>query len=466
MSTLKNRFCLISTLAIMLMLSLAGCDKLIETPVPNNVLISTSIFTDSITAQSAVNGMYRKFYQNNGSSYFDSNIQLDPARLADETYAVASASDNFTTNTLTSADTYVETLWVNAYNVIYSANSIIEGATESKTLSGSFKKQIISEALFMRSLCYFYLVNYFGDVPLVLTTDVTVTGSLPREASAIVYERITADLITARDNLSATYSWSQGDRTRANTWAASALLARAYLYQGKWVGAETEATRVIDQTSLFHLVPDPNDAFLANSSESILSLYADYNGFPYQNLANYITGTSLPTYAIRTELLNAFEPGDARATKWIGTATFNGVVYKFPYKYKTITNVHTEFQICLRLSEQFLVRAEARAQQANIGGAVADLNTVRARARNTSTDLPDYPSTLPLGDCLNKIAHERQVELFVEWGDRWLNLKRTNTATTVLGAEKPTWKPTAVLYPIPQSARLSNPKLTQNPGYN
>jgi len=57
------------------------------------------------------------------------------------------------------------------------------------------------------------------------------------------------------------------------------------------------------------------------------------------------------------------------------------------------------------------------------------------------------------------------LELFAEWGHRWLDLKRTNTANAVLGAEKPTWKPTDVLFPIPQTERTNNPNLTQNPGY-
>jgi hypothetical protein len=68
-------------------------------------------------------------------------------------------------------------------------------------------------------------------------------------------------------------------------------------------------------------------------------------------------------------------------------------------------------------------------------------------------------------DILNAVMHERQVELFCEWGNRWFDLKRTGTAVAVLGAEKTGFTPNAALYPVPQSQILLNNSLTQNPGY-
>ncbi|MES2827911.1 MAG: RagB/SusD family nutrient uptake outer membrane protein [Bacteroidota bacterium] len=464
MTTIIKKY-LIIPIAFILFMWQSGCKKLIESPIPTNVLISSSVFLDSLTTQAAVNGMYRQYYMSSGSSYFDINIQLDPARLADETYAVSNAIDNFSSNTLTPAEGNVNTLWNNSYTCIYTANNIIQSAESSPNLTSTLKKQVVGEALFMRSLLYFYLINYYGDVPLVLSTDITITGSLPRTPVATVYSQIVSDLLIARNSLSTTFSWSQNDRTRANSWAASALLARVYLYQGNWSAAEAEATRVINNTALFKIVPDPNNVFLKNSTETIFAFYANFNGFPQQTLpgsGNYLTGTQLPLYAIRPQLLSAFESGDTRATKWIGTATFNNVVYKFPYKYKAITNTNTELQICLRLSELYLIRSEARMQQGNLVGdnsAQSDLNVIRNRAGlgNTAASVPSLLAPA--------IAQERRIELFVEWGDRWLNLKRTNMATAVLSLIKPQWKPTAVLYPIPQTAILTNPSLIPNPGY-
>ena len=68
-------------------------------------------------------------------------------------------------------------------------------------------------------------------------------------------------------------------------------------------------------------------------------------------------------------------------------------------------------------------------------------------------------------DRLLAIERERQVELFLEWGHRWLDLKRTNRANTVLGLIKANWQPTDILYPIPQQERQNNHNITQNNGY-
>ncbi len=63
------------------------------------------------------------------------------------------------------------------------------------------------------------------------------------------------------------------------------------------------------------------------------------------------------------------------------------------------------------------------------------------------------------------ILHERQVELFAEWGHRWFDLKRIGMATKELHADKIGWEETDVLYPVPFSEILRNTSLNQNPGY-
>ena len=114
----------------------------------------------------------------------------------------------------------------------------------------------------------------------------------------------------------------------------------------------------------------------------------------------------------------------------------------------------------LRLAEQYLIRAEARAQQNNISGSQSDLNLIRNRAGLVNTAANDKTALL------TAIEHERQVELFTEWGHRWLDLKRTNRADAVLGPIKaPNWQPTDMLYPIPQTQIANDPNVHQNPGY-
>ena len=112
-----------------------------------------------------------------------------------------------------------------------------------------------------------------------------------------------------------------------------------------------------------------------------------------------------------------------------------------------------------RLAEQYLIRAEALAQQNKLDSALADLNLVRQRAGLGN-------STAVTGtDVLAAVMHERQTELFAEWGHRWFDLRRTGTIDAVLGAVKPGWQPTDSTLPVPFTQIQDNSLLTQNPGY-
>jgi hypothetical protein len=68
-------------------------------------------------------------------------------------------------------------------------------------------------------------------------------------------------------------------------------------------------------------------------------------------------------------------------------------------------------------------------------------------------------------DLIAEVMKQRRLELFSEWGHRWIDLIRTGTANSVLQPIKPQWKATSVLYPLPQYELINNHKLTQNEGY-
>lgn len=457
----KSIYIIILVLSITIMGS--ACKKLITVPLPNDLLVSSSVFVDSVTAQSAMNGLYSRFYNGymGGSGYYSYNITLHPARLADEQYSVSNTADHFNNNSLVASNFEVEALWNDSYTCIYTANSIIQGVQASTTLSSKLKQQLTAESRFIRAVCYFYLSNYFGDVPLITSTNAAQISMLPASPAAQAYELMEQDLRAAVNTLAGDYSWSQGDRTRANKWAASAMLARVYLYMGKWPEAELEASKVIDQSGLYGLVTENlSDVFLKGSKETILEFYTNFSGFPYQNQHTNLTENTIPNFALRNELLQAFESNDQRRSKWISSINYNGSTYSYPIKYKSTINTNTEYQVFIRLSELMLIRSEARAQQNNFSGAKLDLDAIRDRAGlngTSATDLPTFKTAL---------EKERQTELFLEWGDRWLNLKRTGRADAVLKVVKPgTWQLTDVLYPIPISAISTNNNLKQNPGY-
>ena len=173
------------------------------------------------------------------------------------------------------------------------------------------------------------------------------------------------------------------------------------------------------------------------------------------------TATVVPNLYLNSSLLNSFEPADERKSKWLGFNTVGGNTYYYPYKYKqrTATPVE-EYEIVVRLAEQYLLRAEARAQQNKFSEAASDLDIIRNRAGLSNTTATD------LNTLLTAIKKERQIELFTEWGDRWLNLKRYGMISAILAPIKgDNWQTTDSIFPIPFNEIQINPKLTQNPGY-
>lgn len=450
-----------------LMVVLNGCEKLIEVDVPVNQLTSSNVYTDSVTAQATVNGMYSVMYNTTGggnvtASTFGTFVINCPARSADESY-FPNSPDDFESNSLDPTNINSNSIWVSSYLSIYHANKIIEGMGNS-ALSATLKKQLIGEAKFIRAYCYYTLVNFFGDVPLITTTNVQTNMSMPRTPSAQVYALMVQDLKDAQSSLARDYSWSAGLRTRANYWAATAMLARVYLYQKQYDLAETEASKVIANTTLFTM-PTLSTALLKASTETIWAFNTNQFGYPFITRA-FLTGSSgEPGQPVTPQLVAAFERDpvrpdyeDDRFTAWLRRSP-GGLYYSVKYL-STTAGANTEFAVILRLAEQYLIRAEARIQQDKLTDGIRDINVVRTRAGLRGT-----PATDKL-NLLLAVEHERQIELQMEYGHRWFDLKRTGRATAVLGALKgQNWQETDQLYPIPAVQITNNTNLSQNLGY-
>lgn len=357
---------------------------------------------------------------------------------------------------------------------MYNVNATIEGAGKSTTLTKALKDQLLGEAYFTRAFFYFYLVNMYGNVPLVTTTLYNATAVARRTGTDTVYRRIIEDLNLAKGLLNEKYvdaSLIQGtnERLRPNRYAAFALLARVYLFTGDYINAEAEATKIINQKANYDTVP-LRDVFIRNSKETIWALQPVRAGENTPEAQFFVLPTSGPNLNanpvyLANRLMNSFETGDQRKAVWTNSVVVSGENYPYAAKYKinTLNAAVNEYSIVLRLAEQYLIRAEARAQQNNSGGARADINALRLRA-----SLPNVGATTK-DDLLNAILKERRVELFTEWGHRWFDLKRNgkiNDIMTPVAIDKgTTWKADWQLYPIPAIEIQSNTNLSQNNGY-
>ncbi|MEP7376060.1 MAG: RagB/SusD family nutrient uptake outer membrane protein [Chitinophagaceae bacterium] len=474
----RKKISMSALVAFMFLILVSGCKKLVHIPEPVDTITTVKTFSNSGSANSAVAGIYYKMSSANQSSPFYGRLTVYPALTADELRVSTGTETFYQNNSIPSTE---DKFWGGIYSAIYSANAVIEGLQASKTLTAEIKNQYTGEAKFMRALCFFYLTNLFGDVSLVNNTDFATNSLLKRTPSDQVYQQIVNDLQDAQDQLPSDYSVSGGERTRANKWAATALLARVYLYLGKWAKAEEQATEVLNNSGTYSLCEDLNNVFLKSSQETILQLeineypYATYEGsqfIPEYQTKDFDSATIasnwmyfVPNYYLTDQLVNTFESGDQRKENWlINTGLLNGTNYYYPYKYKVrrgSAGSVSEYNILLRLAELYLIRAEARAKQNNLNGAISDLNFIRLRASLTGVS-----SSLSQTQILDDIAQENRVEFFAEYGHRWFDLKRTGQADAILIPIKGSnWQTTDQLYPIPKSELLLNPNLTQNLGY-
>jgi starch-binding outer membrane protein, SusD/RagB family len=445
--------------AILLLIFCSGCGKFMELPLPENVSPAEIIFSNDSSAREAMAGLYYKIM--NTQSLLNGSISIYAGLSADELKCNSTKADEvqFYNNALSSQNGAVLTyLWKSGYYDIHFANTCIEKLAESSGVSEVIKKQYTGEAKLIRGLCYWYLVNLFGDIPLTTSAKVSEKMFLNRAPAYWVFLQIQDDLKHAMSLLP-----MENSNTIPGKYAAITLLARTACYLKEWVKAENYATSVIT-AGRFALVSDINKVFSSESSEIIFQLPSASTGFSTFEGFSFIpaSGSSLPAFSLSNSLMNSFEANDQRKSNWVKSALVNGQLYYYPFKCKIRkTPSQLENNVILRLAELYLIRAEARARLGNISGAVADLNILRNRA-----GLDSISSGIALHEFLKQIDQERKLEFFAEWGHRWFDLKRNKQIDDTLKVNKGTnWQPTDKLYPIPHSEMQTNPKLIQNEGY-
>ena len=455
---------------IVIALMFTSCKKFVTIPPAPNEIVSSNVFADSTDSQSAVEALYYSMASSTALLSNTGGLTAYTGLSSDELSAVSQNNANlnivYANALLSTNDNSISPFWTSDYALIYEANAIIEGLSTSTSVSNSAKNQFIGEAKVVRALTYFNLENLYGSVPMILTTNYQVNATLPRTSTNGVYQQIINDLVSAQNLLTPAYP--SAGRARINMYSATALLARVYLFQSQWANAEASATQIIN-SGLYSLVPNLNNVFLAGSNEAIWQIQPYQPGYPTSEGYAFIpsTTTVIPKWVVSNGLLNTFESGDQRKIDWLNSNVIKGTTYYYPYKYKLAGNKNTsppaEDEMMFRLAEQYLIRAEARAELGE-SNADNDLNIVRNRA-----GLPNYSGATDQVSLLTAIHHEMQIEFFCEQGHRWFDLKRTGLVNTVMSLVTPTkggtWNPDWALYPIDYSQIQANPFLTQNPGY-
>lgn len=452
-----------------------SCKKFLDVGAPKTEAVSAVIFNSNTTATSAMLSIYGDFMVT--ATCIDASFLLSQSSDELKSYAPAPRS-NYYTNNLTATDNV--NFWGTYYRNIYRANLILEGLEHSTSVNASVARQLKGEALFLRAFFHFYLVNLYGAVPYLTTTNYEINNSAVRAPINEVYTQIIRDFNLSKTLLGYGFPDAKNvtglERVRPNKAAAHTMLARTYLYTQDWANAKLEADSVISRAATYKLLDDMDLVFKKNSLETIWQLMpstiVNPNGFD----APTFVLTSAPSAffqstAITDKLWNALAATDKRKISWMGTITAGLIpaTYHFPYKYRAnvLTMPTTEYFMVLRLAEVYLIRAEAQAQIGNLGPAIADLDALKRRAGLNLISVTQ--PGISKADLLAEVANERFKELFAEWGHRWLDLKRTGQADEVLRPLKgSSWQTTDQLFPIPNDQITLSPGFTgqQNPGYN
>ena len=381
-------------------------------------------------------------------------------------------------------------IWSYAYQVIAVTNDVISAIDKVNVGQGQEgnRDKIKGEALFVRGLMYFdllraysrepgYLVNNFDlGVPLVTEPIVTMGPDAYPSRNTIydIWTQIESDLNEA-------FSLLQNNDAgnfpqRPTSYAAKALLARAYLYESKWQDAITAATWVIDQKNPVLYTGDYKDLY-TNGVESIFelrfsaaealgssSLHAMYATVDdgYRDADGYGDGqgSGEGELIIANNLLAQFETGDKRLTMMRKVISRGNKVW-WTTKFNSWQGAFGQDNIALiRISEMYLIRAEA-----SLNLSAPDYTT----ARNDIDALREArglaASTAGNGALPAAVQKERRLELCFE-GHRFFDLKRLGMDIT---KEPPSvtlpYTDFKVVAGIPQTEMDVNENLINNPGY-
>ena len=154
---------------------------------------------------------------------------------------------------------YDDSRWTGLYGSIRADNMLLERA---ETYAGDPAEitQYVGEAYFFRAYNYFYLLKYFGGVPILTRSLDTESPELyyPRNSRYEVVDQILADLQKAIDRLPIEQNISSSDKGHISKQGAKAFKARVLLYEATWrknVGTKTDfegsAGPATDQVNAF-----------------------------------------------------------------------------------------------------------------------------------------------------------------------------------------------------------------------
>lgn len=479
--------------------TLMSCEKFLNI-VPVDNLSGNNFWQNKTDVEGFTNGLYARFRAKVGQgSGFAQIADLRNAPIVNVTAGnYVSLMSNNNLRSLSADGQWTSnynfrtaTRWKEFFDVVAAANILYAKVDEvpAGALSDRERKQYKAEAVFMRNLSYFMMVRLYGDVPYY--TQGFSEEKLPRTPMVTVLTNCIADVEAAKDDLPWTYSDPSMVGVRAMRGGAIALLMHMNMWAAGFDQVEANKAAYYDavvrlgkelETSRdYNLLPYDNDQykliFKGRTKESLFEVFQNANNgeklsafsnlgylLSHYPLKGTVNNTSSLAYYDKEWMDKIYNDGvaDGRKDAWFENRTANNGTFQF----KKFANVYAEGLnilndddiIIFRLSDAYLLAAEANANRGDEVEAKRYLNLVRARA-----NAPVITST---GDILkDDIYYERVRELMGE-GHYFYDLVRTKRITD----SKYTKNPMAVTdfnagawtWPIDVVALTNNPNMTLN----
>jgi hypothetical protein len=463
-----------------------GCSKFLEEHNPNRIWTEDYYNTE----QDIVNGANGAYAALRGTGYCRNMWLYNDVRSGytslQDPGANSGVNYQFFNYTLLTDNSQVKTHYADLYKCITRCNIILDHIVDISFTNEEDKNKIIEEMRFLRALTYFYLVQDFGEVPIVtkeLKTKEEVQEHLYRQPKSEVYNLIISDLKAVIDG--SLPILQIGENTgRVSKAAANALLGKVLLTKAADVDFASERDsnlRGADDALMaawnvkpFSKIGDVSYADIfdiatqkqckeilfqvmyLNINSDLSSPFAQY--FQPQNKTGLTSQKAGSGYSIvTTGLMGEYEALDGR--KALSCATDGSINYV--KKYIDMTNADgygANSWIILRYADVALMLAEVKMYLGQ-ADAAEYLNQVRRRA-----GLADITT-------LNRdaIVHERKVELAFE-GHIWNDMKRLytkNELLTIQKAKNENFSDKDFLLPIPYDEVKLNPSgMYQNYGYS
>lgn len=460
-----------------------GCEKILDKDPLDRISIE-DLFKDVPGAKTALNGAYRTLLS---SDLYHLNLMAYPDLLAGNIKYSRTVNvrlfDIYNVNQIANSSSLNST-YLRLYDLINNTNNIIFYTPNASGVEAQ-KNRIIAEAKCLRALAHFNLLRVFSR-PYNFTADAShlgvvvnlkprlITDPVPvRSTSAESYQAVITDLLEAIalfDNSSVNVS--QGAvQTFFSKNAAKALLAKVYLYANDWDKAYEFADDVIRNGGYTLLTNSNYVASWSGRTPSIESIFeialeTDFSAASIGSYYEISNSGGLRMYAATNDLLSLYTSTDIRGSSSLFNAfNISGTNYFFTKKYATGGVTATPVKV-IRLSEMYLIRAEAAAekQSINFTQANADLNTIRRRA-DTGAAIVNYTNKT---DLLDAILLERRKEMAFE-GEllfdllrKGKNITRNDCNATICSLTNDDYR---LIMPLPQTTVSTNGSMVQNTGY-